>query len=88
MTDRGPREPEAEAWGDRGRPASLEPARRATTSDVDTDAPFVQLAGAGDTLYALDRDARVWKYVPAEGTRYAFWTRLTNHRATRRRRGD
>ncbi len=55
---------------------------------------FVQITSVDGLLYALDRSGRVWRYVPAESQvqhierapkkskpRYAFWTRLTDHRA-------
>ncbi len=48
---------------------------------------FRMIACSDREVYALDRDGRVWKYIPARGAtphqkeRYAFWTRLTDYRA-------
>lgn len=43
-------------------------------------AEFLALAATMTTLYALDAVGGVWLYKPAEGTRYAYWARLTNYR--------
>ena len=42
---------------------------------------FVQIAAGPTWLYALDSDGVVWKYYPQEGQRFAFWGKLTTHRA-------
>jgi hypothetical protein len=46
---------------------------------------FVQITGVGDKLYGLDKEGRVWRYVPPmEQTKgkqtwqsKSFWTKLT-----------
>lgn len=53
---------------------------------------FIQITAAHGKLYALDADGDVWVYYPAQmkkyadtakpKTRYAFWGRITSHRAT------
>lgn len=54
---------------------------------------FIQIACTSKNLYALDEEGRVWRYVPqvkpedvralpaGAKARFAFWTRLTAHRA-------
>lgn len=54
---------------------------------------FIQIAGVDNELYALDEDGVVWKYFPAKPEirnscggiavkgRFAFWGKLTQHRA-------
>jgi len=42
---------------------------------------FIQITGVGNKLYALDENGLVWKYNPATEDRYAFWGKITNHRA-------
>ena len=48
------------------------------------DHTFRMIACSDTELFALDKNGRVWKYLPARDTEpkhYAFWTRLTDHRA-------
>ncbi len=55
------------------------------TMPKQTDWPkFVQIASGKDgVLHGLDETGGVWKYRPAKGTRYAFWSKLTGQRADR-----
>lgn len=57
-----------------------------TTMGVKT--PFMFIAADNGTLYGLDRAGRVWKYIPKTDRRFAFWTRLTDHRATGEAKGE
>ena len=44
--------------------------------------PFIFIAcGPNEAVYGLDGAGRVWKYIPKTDRRFAFWTRLTDHRA-------
>ncbi len=49
------------------------------------DARWKMIAASGNCLFALDTRGDVYKYIPKDGSRYAFWTRLTNHKAENRR---
>ena len=45
---------------------------------------FIQLTASASGLFALDETGQVWKYHPENKSgisRYAFWGRLTAHRA-------
>ena len=46
---------------------------------------FIQLAVNSETIVALDEDGRVWTYHKAiedhGPTRFAFWSKLTDHRS-------
>lgn len=47
-----------------------------------SDAPkFIAITATASEIIALDADGRVWRYIPAQEKRFAFWTKLTDHRA-------
>jgi hypothetical protein len=52
------------------------------------DVRWKMIAASGNCLFALDARGDVYKYIPKDGSRFAFWTRLTNHKAENRRKDE
>lgn len=52
-------------------------------SEKATKSQFIAIAANTDGLFALDNRGWIWKYYPYDETRdrYAFWGKLTSHRA-------
>ena len=44
---------------------------------------LIQITANGTDLFGLDASGKVWKYIPANKTRFSFWTALTAHIAVR-----
>lgn len=49
----------------------------------DVNAKFIQITNGTGGLYALDENGHVWKYHPhtPNSQRFAFWGKVTAHRA-------